>query len=211
MTRTWHMELAMVVLILGAAAALTNPSSLANWIGVIAVSLSFAHAQVADRLAERDAARPRPAVACHRWATRYLVAKELAWVAVFVLLGAWTALVGAGLFLLYPLWRRHWRTRFPLEPELKRFDPKRAVITFKGVTLHGYAEGTFIESTPKVRSETWTLDEAKLVASAAPEPVEPERCVPNRLPPEQWCSLWCADERNCACAAAGEQMCPRSK
>ncbi len=43
------------------------------------------------------------------WAMRYLVTKECIWVAYFVIHCAWSALVGAGLFLLYPLWRSWYR------------------------------------------------------------------------------------------------------
>src|SRR5690348_8883107 len=82
-----------------------------EWIGAGAVVLSFGHAQVADRLAERDAVRVVPSVACHRWATRYLVGKETMWLAYFVLHHSWSALAGVGLFIAYPSWRALWRRR----------------------------------------------------------------------------------------------------
>lgn len=65
--RTWHAELAFVVLVLAAVAALSGGGSV-EWVGVGAVSLSFAHAQVADRLAEREASRAVAGVDCYRWA-----------------------------------------------------------------------------------------------------------------------------------------------
>lgn len=110
--KTWHIELSAVALILGAVAALSGGP--VEWIGAAAVTLSFAHAQVADRLAEREAARKVAAVDCHRWATRYLVGKEVLWCAFFVLHHAWSALAGVGLFLAYTPWRRWWRARRPL-------------------------------------------------------------------------------------------------
>jgi hypothetical protein len=50
-------------------------------------------------------------VECYWKLTWYLVAKEILWLVTFVLLKAWPALVGVGLFLLYPIWRHFYRTR----------------------------------------------------------------------------------------------------
>jgi hypothetical protein len=111
--RTWHIELAAVASILVAVALLTDPG-LVELLGAGAVTLSFAHAQVADRLAEREASRARPSVACHRWATRYLVGKETLWLAYFVAHRSWSALAGVVLFLAYAPWRRWWRAGHPL-------------------------------------------------------------------------------------------------
>lgn len=112
--KTWHVEIGLVALVLGAIALATGGP--VEWIGAGAVTLSFAHAQVADRLAEREATRPADAgsVACYRWATRYLVSKEALWLLYFTLHRSWTALAGVGLFLAYPLWRRVWRRNMPL-------------------------------------------------------------------------------------------------
>lgn len=84
-------------------------------IGAGAVLLSFGHAQVAERLAEREGAREQAAVECHRWALRYLVGKESLWLAYFVLHRSWSALAGVVLFLVYPVWRRAWRSWRPLD------------------------------------------------------------------------------------------------
>lgn len=112
--RTWHAELAFVVLVLAAVAALSGGGSV-EWVGVGAVSLSFAHAQVADRLAEREASRAVAGVDCYRWATRYLIGKESLWCVYFVAHHSWSALAGVGLFLVYAPWRRWWRARRPLD------------------------------------------------------------------------------------------------
>lgn len=126
--RTWQVELLVAAIVLFGVALLAG-GSWVQLVGAGAVALSFAHAQVADRLAEAEADRrgnellwvpaenrrnnrqeftPRLAH-CHAWAVRYLVGKELLWLVYFVALGAWSALAGVGLFLLYPLWRRGWR------------------------------------------------------------------------------------------------------
>lgn len=111
--RTWHIEIAIVAAVLTAVALVTGPG-LIELVGAAAVTLSFAHTQVADRLAEREAARSSASVACHRWAARYLVGKEVLWLAYFVAHRSWSALAGVVLFLGYAPWRRWWRSRHPL-------------------------------------------------------------------------------------------------
>jgi hypothetical protein len=124
MIRTWHIELAIVASILAAVALLADPGVI-ELLGAAAVTLSFAHAQVADPLAEAEAERrayvrfpdgdtDAHAVSCHRWATRYLVGKEMLWLAYFVAHRSWSALAGVVLFLAYTPWRRWWRARRPL-------------------------------------------------------------------------------------------------
>lgn len=143
--------MAVVAVILCVVAALTASAEnhYSEWIGAVAVLLTFAHVQVADRLAETESTREmlrrdalcksqlyehaheklRPPlhvvkaaderywlhVDCHHWARRYLVSKEICWLIYFVMLGAWSALVGVGVFLLYPVWRHYYRKRYPLE------------------------------------------------------------------------------------------------
>lgn len=111
--KTWHVEMGFVAAALVAVALVSDRGSV-EWIGALAVLLTFGHVQVADRLAERAALdeieHGQATVDCHRWARRYLVSKEACWLAYFVLLGAWSALVGVGIFLAYPLWR-HWYRR----------------------------------------------------------------------------------------------------
>lgn len=121
--KTWHFETLVVATILVAVALCSGGGAL-ELVGAGAVLLSFGHASVADRLAEAERERrayvqfsgdtDKHAVACHRWATRYLVGKEVLWLAYFVAHQSWSALAGVGLFLVYPLWRRWWRARHPL-------------------------------------------------------------------------------------------------
>lgn len=114
MIRTWHAELAFVALVLGSVVVVAGPSWL-EALGAAAVLFAFAHAQVAERMAEREAARARPDVRCHRWAGRYFTIKEVLWLAYFVAHQSWSALAGVVVFLAYPLWRRWWRARRPLQ------------------------------------------------------------------------------------------------
>jgi hypothetical protein len=114
--RTWQLELVWVAMVMAVMVLVTQ----GGWIEVVgagAVLLSFAHIQVADRLAEREARRPVATVACHAWAARYLVGKEVLWLAYFVAHRSWSALVGVVLFIAYPLWRKTWRRLNPLKVE----------------------------------------------------------------------------------------------
>lgn len=93
--------------------AVASPPGPVPWLSAGAVWLTFNHAQVADRLAEAENARSssEQTVSCHRWLRRYYVAKEACWLVLFVITGAWPAVVGACIFLMYPLWRDWYRGR----------------------------------------------------------------------------------------------------
>lgn len=109
----WQLELFIVASILVVVLVETG-SQPAEALGTIAVILTFCHAQVSDRMAEREARRVTPDVHCYRWSLRYFVAKEAVWLAYFVMHKSWSALAGVGIFLVYPLWRRWYRRYFPL-------------------------------------------------------------------------------------------------
>lgn len=110
--RTWHAEIAVVASVLAAIAVWRG--SWVEWICAAAVVASFGHAQVAERMREREAARAVPDVHCWRWLWGYFVAKEVLWVAFFTATGAYAALGGCAVFLAYPAWRKWWRRRHPL-------------------------------------------------------------------------------------------------
>lgn len=117
MLRTWHIESAVVLAVLSATALVAGGAPV-QWLGVLAVWLSFGHASIAERMREREALRPEPAVHCHRWSSAYFVGKELAWVVLFLATRAYPAVIGCALFLAYPAWRRLWRRWHPLTGEL---------------------------------------------------------------------------------------------
>lgn len=112
--KTWIPEAAVVGVILGGS-LLLSPVTVAAVLTAAAVFASFLHVQVADRLQEHEAVRAEPAVPCHYKLKRYLILKEVLWVLTFVLLQAWPALVGCGIFLAYPIWRRFYRKSYPLK------------------------------------------------------------------------------------------------
>mgnify|MGYP002631454742 CR=1 FL=1 len=109
---THKRESAFALLYLCVATFLTTDFS--DWRRVVgqvlsaaAVFVTFQHMSVASRLEEAEAKRhDAHTVECHERLTQYLVLKEVFWVTAFVAIGAWNALAGVPLFLLYPVWRR---------------------------------------------------------------------------------------------------------
>jgi hypothetical protein len=94
---------------------LTGRRGLADLLACAAVLLSFAHGQIADRMAEAQEARPVVDVHCYRQAARYWLAKEVVWIAYFITTRAYPAIVGCVVFAAYPSWRKLWRRVHPRE------------------------------------------------------------------------------------------------
>ena len=113
---TWHTEALFVLTILSISAFISHKGWV-EWIGVVAVFFTFMHASVAERLAETEKIRNKIlnppdyliVVHCYHKLEKYFYAKEVCWCAYFFILGAWSALVGVFIFLLYPIWRKSYR------------------------------------------------------------------------------------------------------
>lgn len=86
-----------------------------DWVSAAAVFCGFCHASIADRMIERELRRPISEVPCAWKATYYWLAKEALWVAAFIMLRAWPALIGCGVFLVYPIWRKAYRRWRPID------------------------------------------------------------------------------------------------
>lgn len=90
----------------------------ADWAALFGVFFSFSYTSIADRLSEQEHARVSagqlPGIACHGKLQTFFVWREIAWCLTFVLLQAWSALVGVFIFMAYPVWRRFWRRHFPV-------------------------------------------------------------------------------------------------
>lgn len=110
--RTWVIESATVLAILTAVLVITG-GDYVELIGGFAVWYTFMHAQVAERMSEKESRRAENAsgdiVECYRFERRYFMTKELLWFFYFLSLQAWSALVGVGVFLAYRWWRKVWR------------------------------------------------------------------------------------------------------
>ena len=115
--KTWVYEFIIAAAALVLVALITH-KGLVEWLGVLAVLVTFGHAQIADRLHEREAYRysidKKVEVECYWELNYYFYTKEILWFVYFCFLGAWSALVGVCIFLLYPLWRKYWRKKHPL-------------------------------------------------------------------------------------------------
>lgn len=105
--RTWHFEMGVVALVLGVVTLWRGSGP--ELIAATAVLLTFGHASVAERMRERQAAQTDPEVPCHRWSWGYFMLKEALWVAYFLTIDAYAALVGCAVFCVYPWWRMWWR------------------------------------------------------------------------------------------------------
>lgn len=113
--RTWMGERLVVAAIL-AASAWYGGARAQDWLTAVAVLLSFAHAQVADRLQEAEGARHVAglvAVPCVGKLDHYWTAKEVLWAIVFLTSWNLPALVGCVALGAYPSWRRVWREIHP--------------------------------------------------------------------------------------------------
>lgn len=99
-----------------AAVAYFTGNSIAEWIGAAAVFCAFNHAQISDRMVEKQAAKTTPDVECYRKSIWFFMLKEVLWLTYFILHHSYSALVGVFLFLLYPVWRKIWRKYHPLVP-----------------------------------------------------------------------------------------------
>ncbi len=106
---TWKTEVIFVYMVLILGMALTNSFGLANTVCSVAVLMSFCHAQISDRMAEKQAHLVKPDVECYRYSLFYFVAKESLWLAFFIITHSYPALFGVGIFLLYPVWRKVYR------------------------------------------------------------------------------------------------------
>ena len=115
LVKTWHIENAVVAVALLIVWACSGHRAI-ELVGCAAVFCGFCHASIAERMREREAARDVPSVECHRQSTWFFVTKEVAWLAYFVAMHAYSALVGCVLFAAYPLYRKVWRRCHPMEP-----------------------------------------------------------------------------------------------
>lgn len=178
--KTWKLEMLVVFVALVAVVWLKGGGWL-ELVGALAVLAAFGNAQVTFRMAEREGQKPKPDVHCHAWAGRYFLAKELLWIAYFVAHKSWAALVGAAVFLLYPIWRVWWRKRHPLKVEEPKLEvppsfvrPKPAPPPLDTLVLDGHPyqalEGTIL--TPGSPNSSWVLRAKLLLKPGDTERVE---------------------------------------
>jgi hypothetical protein len=108
--RTWKIEIIIVCAIL-TTVTFCFANNWVNWITTVAILLTFNHAQIGDRLQERQAVMDKPTVECYHKLNKLFAGKEVCWIIAFVLMKNYAAIVGSGLFALYPLWRKYYRKK----------------------------------------------------------------------------------------------------
>lgn len=112
--RTWQIE-AIVVLLLLVASLFFKAITFADVVCCIAVWITFLHAQVADRMQEKQAKMVTPDVECYKWSNRYFLVKEALWILFFVTIHSYPALIGSITFFIYPYYRKIYRKKKPLD------------------------------------------------------------------------------------------------
>ena len=111
--RTWHYELGVVALSISATTYFMH-NDLINWLTTAAVIFTFQHAQIGDRLQEKQAILDKPTVECYKKLSKMFIIKEILWISAFILMANYAALVGSILFMIYPYWRKYYRIKHPL-------------------------------------------------------------------------------------------------
>lgn len=112
--KTWHIEALVVAVVLFVQLLFTR-FAIPEIICSLAVFVTFLHAQVSDRMQERQALMEHPDVHCHWKSNWFFMIKEFLWISFFLMTHSWAAVSGAVLFFLYPFWRKYWRKIHPLK------------------------------------------------------------------------------------------------
>ncbi len=119
--RTYVIEMIFVWWVL-ITTALISGKTLIEWLGVLAVFLTFCYIQIADRLEEREHLKQQAigykkdkhSVECYYKLPRFYYTKEICWALYFIYLWAWSALIWVFLFILYIPWRKFYRKHVPI-------------------------------------------------------------------------------------------------
>lgn len=78
---------------------------LTDWLGSLAVFITFLHGQLSFDMEESQGKMKNAAVKNYYWSGRLFVTKELLWLTTFALAGCWPLCAGSLLFASYPHWR----------------------------------------------------------------------------------------------------------
>jgi len=82
-----------------------------DWLGSLAVFITFLHGQLSFEMEESQSKMKEPAVKNYHWSGRLFVTKELLWLTTFAMAGCWPLCAGSLLFATYPHWRVFLRKR----------------------------------------------------------------------------------------------------
>jgi hypothetical protein len=106
--KTWHKETLIVGIILFLTTLLFS-NNLINWVTTLAILITFNHAQIGDRLQERQDILSSKTVECYWKLNKLFALKEILWIVAFLMMDNYAAIVGSVLFFIYPFWRKFYR------------------------------------------------------------------------------------------------------
>ena len=114
-------ETGIVLLILSATAVLSGKGWV-EWVGVFGVVFTFEYQVLSTYLAEHGEARKRVGKSVksdfiYKEIQFLYYSKEMVWISYFLLLEAYSAIVGTIVFICYGVWRRLYRNEYPLLDE----------------------------------------------------------------------------------------------
>lgn len=105
--KTWQLESGFVFLVL-LITVLIKGFSYSEVTCGLAVWMTFMHGQIADRMQRKQSEMDKPSVDCYKWSNRYFIGKEILWIAFFLMVHSYSAIVGSIIFFCYPFWRRYY-------------------------------------------------------------------------------------------------------
>lgn len=120
-TKVHYFETGLVLLILSLTALLSGKGWV-EWVGVFGVVFTFEYQVLSTYLREHAEARKRTGKSVksdfiYKEIQFLFYAKEIVWITYFLLLGAYSAIVGTIVFICYGIWRRLYRGEYPLTDE----------------------------------------------------------------------------------------------
>lgn len=115
--RMWKKEALVAACILGVVPIIKH--DIWEVVGALAVFIGFMHGQIAERHNYVSAVMEKEGkevlVDCWKWSMRYFIGKEIMWIIYFIHLRAWSALIGCGLYALYPIWRKYYHSKLHID------------------------------------------------------------------------------------------------
>ncbi len=120
-TKAHYFETGFVLLVLSLT-ALISGKGLVEWVGVFGVVFTFEYQVLSTYLREHAEARKKigkhvKSDSIYKEIQFLFYAKEVIWISYFLLLGAYSAIVGTIVFICYGVWRKLYRNEYPLGDE----------------------------------------------------------------------------------------------
>ena len=120
-TKAHYFETGFVFVVLAVTAILSDKGWV-EWVGVFGVTFTFEYQVLSTYLREHAEARKkigRHVISdfIYKQIQFLFYTKEAVWITYFLLLGAYSAIVGTIVFISYGIWRKLYRNEYPLRDE----------------------------------------------------------------------------------------------